>query len=113
MEYWIKTDLKQLPKVEKIAGVMFTQDSGADRIGYAVYDDGEPAVISGTIRANIIRADGVTLSADGEISGNNASVVLPDEAYAVPGKIGVFLKLINGETVATLGGIEAYVHKSM
>ena len=113
MEYWIKTDLKQLPKVEKLAGVMFTQDSRADRIGAQVYDNGEPAVISGTIRANIVRADGVTLSANGEIAGNRASVVLPDEAYAVPGKIGVFVKLINGTTVATLGGIEAYVHKSM
>lgn len=113
MERLLKTDLKKLPVVQRMAGVVFTQDSGADRIGYAVYDDGEPAVISGTVRANIVRADGVTISADGEISGNYASVVLPDEAYAIPGKIGVFVKLINGTTVATLGGIEAYVHKSM
>lgn len=111
-EYWLDTDLQKLPQVRQLEGRVFSQDSGANKIGAVVKDGGEDATLSGSVSASIIKPDGTTVSVSGSMSGNRAWVVLPDSAYTVVGKIGVFLKLTNGTDVTTLGGVEAYVYPS-
>lgn len=112
-EHWIRSDLKKLPAVETLAGRAFSGDSGANKIGVVVTDGGEAVTLTGTVKAYIVRPNGTTIEATGDKSGNTAWVVLPEGAYAYAGKIGVFLKLINGTVVTTLGGVEAYVYKSL
>ena len=111
-EFWQATDLKNLPEVKHLGGQVFSQDSGANKIGVEVTDNGEPVTLTGSIRANVIRADGTTLEITGEKSGNRAWVILPAEAYAVPGHIGIFIKRISGEEISTLGGVESYVYRT-
>lgn len=105
-EYWLKAEAGRLPEVKR-SGIMFSQDDGANRIGVEM--DGE---LTGSILASIVRADGTTIQEDGEKDGNRAWVDLPAAAYEVVGPVGVFLKVVSGEIVATLGGVEAYVVKS-
>jgi hypothetical protein len=111
-EYWVDTDLKKLPTVRKLQNV-FSQDSGANKIGVRVTDDGEEITLSGTVKASIVKPDGTTISVDGSKDGNKAWVILPSSAYSAVGRLGVFLKLLTGSDIATLGGIEATVYKSL
>ena len=109
-EYWLETDLQELPVVDK-SGFYCTKDSGANKVGVIVTDGGEEITLSGTVEASIILPNGTTITQNGSKSANKAWVVLPDECYLVPGQISVFLRLINGNEQATLGGVEGYVHK--
>lgn len=111
-EYWMEADLERLPAVEQIRGRVFSADSGANLIGVRVVDDGEPVTLSGTVKANIVKPDGSTITVTGSKSGNAAYVVLPEGAYTVPGRIGVYLRLEDSGQVITLGGAEGYVIRS-
>lgn len=112
-EHWVHTDLSRLPDVKKLGNV-FSQDSGANKIGVTVTKDGSPVTLSGTVKALIVKADGTTVTETSNVglSGNTAWVVLPASAYTVVGQIGVYLKLTSGNTVTTLGGVEGYVYQS-
>lgn len=113
-EYWMDVDLERLPAVKTVNGRGFSADSGANLIGVRVTDDGEPVALDGSVKANIIRGDGVTVEADGSIQNTNeAYIVLPEAAYAVPGKIGVYLRIEDDGQVITLGGAEGYVIQSV
>ena len=110
-EYWIDTDVSRLPVVKQ-SPIVFEKDSGANKIGVRVTDHGEPLALSGTIRANIVRGNGSMVVADGARDGNRAWVILPASAYAYTGKLSVFIKMLNGNDVVTLGGIEAKVYQA-
>ena len=112
MEYWIKTDLKQLPKVEKMAGVMFTQDSRADRIGVNVTKEGEPVELQGSVIGYIVKPDGSTITTAGQKQGNKAWVDLPAAAYTTPGLVSVFVKVTDEDRTITLGGVEGICYKA-
>ena len=111
-EIWNDTDLTRLASVKPVSGRVFSQDSSANKIGVNVYDGGEPVTLSGTVKANIIKANGETITVTGNKSGNQAWVVLPADAYTVVGKIGIYLRIEDGTQVITLGGVEGYVYRS-
>lgn len=112
-EHWIHTDLTRMPDVKKLGNV-FSQDSGANKIGVEVTNNGVPVTLSGTVKAWIIKPDGSTITETSNVgkSANKAWVVLPASAYTLVGQISVFLKLLDGSAVTTLGGIEGYVYRS-
>lgn len=110
-EYWTKADTKRLAKVTN-SGLMFSQDDEANKIGVEVYNGQTPVELTGSVVANIVRANGTTIEIEGDCEDNRAWVILTDDAYAVVGNIGVFIKLTNNGAVTTLCGVEAYVYKS-
>ena len=113
-EYWMDVDLEQMPAVKTVNGRGFSADSGANLIGVRVWDDGEAVALSGSVKANIIRGDGVTIGANGSIQNTNeAYVILPEAAYAVPGKIGIYIRMEDDGQVITLSGAEGYVIQSV
>lgn len=111
-EYWMDVDLERLPAVERVRGRVFTADNGANLIGVRVTDDGEPVTISGTVKANIVKPDGTTIEMTGSKSENGAYVILPESAYTLAGRIGIYLRIEDNGQVITLGGAEGYVHPS-
>ena len=111
-EYWITADLETLPIVTQMSGRVFHQDDGANKIGVRVYRKGKPAELTGTVTANVIRSNNSTIEVTGELDGNRAWVVLPTEAYAYVGRIGIYLKLTDDTVVTTLGGVETKVYPS-
>lgn len=112
IETWIKTDLKSIISVKYIRGNLFSQDNMANLIGVELLENGEPANVSGTVSANVLRADGATVAVSGTLSGNMASVTLPQAAYAVPGMLSVAVKLTSGSTITTIGAIQAIVYRT-
>lgn len=106
-------DLQKAVKVEYIDGVLFSQDNQANKINVTVLDGGEPATISGTVSANIIRSDGGTVAATGgSITGNVASITLPAAAYAVPGVVSIVVKLTVSGVITTIAAVVANMYRA-
>lgn len=112
IETWYNQDLKQPVKVHYLHGNVFSQDNQGNILGVNVFDDGSPASLSGTVSAYIVRSDGATVPATGTLSGNKASVALPEAAYAIPGIISIVMKLTAGAVVVTLLAVVATVYAS-
>ena len=112
IETWFNQDLKKPVKVQYLDGNVFSADNQGNLIGVNIFDNGSPASISGTVSASIVRADGATVFTTGSISGNKASVVLPEQAYYVPGVISIVIKLTTNSVVTTLCAVVSNVYQS-
>ena len=113
LDYTVNVELKNLPVIHKINGRFFEQDSEGNRIKIVVVNDGVPAELEGAVIASIIRADGETITAYGALEGCAAHVDLPSTAYAVTGRLQVFVKLKKDEDVVTLAAVEGKVYPSV
>ena len=111
-EQWANLNLLELPKVNGLNGYLFSEDNGANKFGVIVKRGYESVTLTGSVKAWIIRPDGETLEVNGDKSENRAWIILPEEAYEVPGHISIFIKLINGTEVSTLCAVDAYVYKT-
>ena len=106
-------ELQNAVKVQYLDGVLFSQDVQANRINVTVLDNGEAATISGTVSADIIRADGGTVVATGgTISENVASITLPAAAYYVPGVVSIVVKLTSSGVVTTIAAVVTNIYQS-
>lgn len=112
IETWYTQDLEQPVKVHYLDGNVFSQDNQGNVIGVEVFNNGNPAELTGSVSASIIRSDGGTVAATGALSNNKVSVTLPAAAYAVPGVISIVLKLTSGAVVVTLLALVATVYAS-
>ena len=111
-ETWLNHDFMQAVKVQYLDGNVFTQDNAGNLIGVHLTRDGVDYSGGGSVAANVIRADGATIAVSGAISGANATVVLPQSAYAIPGVLSIVIKLtVNGE-ITTIGAVVANVYQS-
>ena len=112
IETWYEQDLKQPVKVNYLDGNVFSQDNQGNLVGVRVFDDGEPATLSGSVSASVIRADGATVAVSGVLSSNECYVILPQAAYAVPGVLSVVIKIASGSTVTTVCAMITNVYQS-
>ena len=112
IESWFDQDLTKAVKVQYLDGNVFSADNQGNKVGVRVFQNGEAASLSGTISANIIRADGATVTQSGSFSGNEASVILPQSAYAVPGVISIIIKNTVSSVITTLCAVVATVYES-
>ena len=112
IETWFNQDLKQAVKVQYLDGNVFSADNAGNVVGVNVFDDGQPATLSGSVSGSIIRADGVTVAVVGTLSGNQASIVLPQAAYIVPGVVSIVIKLTSGTDITTLCAVVSNVYMS-
>lgn len=112
IETWFNQDLKEPVKVRYLDGNVFSADNAGNLIGVNVFSDGEPATLSGSVSASVIRADGATVPVPGALSGNIATVVLPQACYAMPGPISIVIKITTGGAVTTICAVVANVYQS-
>ena len=108
IETWLKSDLKQIVKVQELDGQLFTADNQANLIGVIVTDKGAPATLAGGVVGYVIRSDGETVIISGTASQNKAYIILPASAYVKAGPIHIVIKL--GQT--TLAACTSYVGQS-
>jgi len=112
IETWFEQDLQKPVSVRVLTGNLFSMDNQGNLIGVKVLDGGEAATLSGTVSGNVIRQDGGTVAVSGTLSGNQASIVLPQAAYAVPGLITITIKLTSSSVVTTLAALTAVVYRT-
>lgn len=91
----------------------FTGDDGANLIGVTVTDGGNAVSLTGDITANVIRADGETITVAGTKDSNRAWIILPDDAYEVEGGITVAISETVNSAKTTLAVCIGTVRKAM
>lgn len=111
-ETWLNHDLLDAVKVQYLDGNLFSQDNAGNLIGVNLTRDGVDYSGGGSVSANVIRADGGTVAVVGALSGNVATVVLPQAAYAVPGVVSIVVKLTVSGQVTTIAAVVANVYQS-
>ena len=100
-------------KVQYLEGNLFSQDNQANRFNITVLDGGQPASISGSVTADVIRSDGGTVAVTGgTISGNVVSISFPAAVYAVPGVVSIVVKVTTSGVVTTIAAVVANVYRS-
>lgn len=112
IETWFDQDLNNTVKVRYIDGNLFSQDNAGNLIGVRLSRNGTPYSGGGTVSANVIRPDGTTVAVPGTLSGNAATVVLPQAAYAVLGAVSIIVKLTVNGAVTTISASIANVYQS-
>ena len=112
IETWFTQDINSAVQVRTINGNVFSMDNNGNKIGVRVTNGGAPVALTGTISANVIRADGATVAVAGSKNGNEAWVVLPQACYAVPGVITIIIKNTVSSDVTTLLAVMANVYQS-
>ena len=111
-ETWLKHDMMNAVKVNYLDGNVFSQDNAGNLIGVILTKGGIAYSGGGSISGNVIRSDGATVAVSGTLVGNNATVVLPQSAYAVPGIISIIIKLTDNGEITTIGAVVANVYQS-
>lgn len=112
IETWYNQDMKQPVQIHYLHGNVFSQDNQANLIGVHVFDDNEPATLSGTVSGSVIRPDGVTVPVNGVLSGSDCYIILPAASYAIAGPVSITIKLTGGGSTTTLCAIVANVYQS-
>lgn len=101
---WLRSDLKQMVRVQKLPGLLFSADNASNLIGVIITDNGEPANISGGVTGYVVRADDKTVLVNGTmIGGDKAYIILPASAYIIPGPISIVIK-VGTTTVCACNG---------
>lgn len=109
----LRCELQEPVKVQYLNGNLFSQDNQGNVINVAVFDNGEPAEITGTVSGSVIRSDGGTVAlSGGTIEGNVASITLPSAAYYVPGVVSIVIKLTTDGVITTLAAVVANVYRT-
>ena len=111
-ETWLNHDMLEAVRVQYLDGNLFSMDNAGNLIGVNLTRDGVDYSGGGSVSANVIRADGSTVSVVGALSGNVATVVLPQAAYAVPGVASIVIKLTVSGEVTTIAAVVANVYQA-
>lgn len=112
-EAWLTADLDALPQVIPLADEAFSRDAMANLLGVRVYKGGAPVTVPGTVKGYVILPDGSTITVDGGKRDNEAWVILPGSIYAIPGKISVYIKSVDGDSVITLGACQCVIRRAL
>ena len=87
-------------------------NNNANKIVAKLFMNGEPQTAAGTCTGKVIRPDGNTVLLNGQISGNEAYIILDGESCAYPGQIEISITLTNGEQVTTVLKAYGIVHRT-
>lgn len=113
IDTWLEQDLQHPVAVRMLTGNLFSMDNAGNLIGVKVTDGGAPATIAGTVSGSVIRPDGATVAVTGALyGGDRAYIILPQEAYLVPGLVTIVIKVTDSSSVTTLAAVTAVVYRS-
>jgi lysophospholipase L1-like esterase len=107
-------DLKRPVQAQALKGNVFSLDNLGSRLSVLIYDNGQPATISGSITANCILPDGSTVNVNGglttENGGSKAYVDVPQSCLLITGILKIAIKCTSSSVVTTLAAIVANVY---
>lgn len=91
-----KVDLAQGVQMVRLGRLFAANDKAAHTINVRVLNDGAVADLTGqTISAYFIRPDNATVTVQGTLSGNVASITLPSSCYANSGHFSLIIKAVS------------------
>ncbi len=105
----ISKELNNQFTVEQDGGTLILGNAEANRVMIKVTQDGEHVALEGSIVAQMLRADGQTLTWSGAIISGTAVVVLPASAYSVQGPAKLNIDLLSNDQRMTLAVLRLMV----
>lgn len=88
-------------------GVLGMGDNDGCVLKINVLDSGSPANLSGNgVAAYMMRSDGTTVSQTGSVSGNTITISIQEAGLAVPGRVVMAVRAVNGSTKYTVAFAE-------
>ena len=107
-------DLSKPVQAQALKGNVFSLDNLGSRLSVLIYNNGQPATISGSVTANCILPDGSTVNVNGvlttENGGSKAYVDVPQSCLLIPGILKIAIKCISSSVITTLAAIVANVY---
>ena len=107
-------DLSKPVQAQALKGNVFSLDNLGSRLSVLIYDNGQPATISGSITGNCILPDGSTVNISGglttENGGSKAYVDVPQSCLLIPGILKIAIKCTSSSVITTLAAIVANVY---
>ena len=107
-------DLSKPVQAQALKGNVFSLDNLGSRLSVLIYENGQPATISGSITANCILPDGSTVNVNGglttENGGSKAYVDVPQSCLLIPGILKIAIKCTSSSVITTLAAIVANVY---
>lgn len=107
-------DLSKPVQAQALKGNVFSLDNLGSRISVLIYDNGQPATISGSVTANCILPDGSTVNVNGglttENGGSKAYVDIPQSCLLISGILKIAIKCTSSSVITTLAAIVANVY---
>ena len=107
-------DLSKPVQAQALKGNVFSLDNLGSRLSVLIYDNGQPATISGSITANCILPDGSTVNVNGSLTtengGSKAYVDVPQSCLLIPGILKIAIKCTSSSVITTLAAIVANIY---
>lgn len=111
---WFNCDLQHAVQVQALNGNVFSMDNNGNQICVRIFDGGEKAVISATVTARCILADGSTVNLNGSLTSVNSQSVavvdIPQSVLLIPGTLKISVQLTASSVVATIAAIITTVY---
>lgn len=95
-------DLTKPLIVRQCGDLGFSGDNLSDVISVDLYTDGVAYSGGGDCAGACICPDGSTVALTGSVSGKTASVTLTEDCFAIPGQIGIAIRVTSGTTKTTV-----------
>lgn len=105
-------DLNKVQKVDQLEGPLYQLENGGHTFEITCLMDGAAAAVSGTVSARFLRADGITEYFTGTLSGNVASITLPQACYNVNGRFGMVVFITGSGVTSAVYGVAGSVYKT-
>lgn len=93
-------DLDAVQKVDQLEGPLYQLEESGHTFEITCMSGGTAAAVSGTVSGRFLRADETTVYFTGTLSGNVASITLPQSCYNVNGRFG-FVVFVSGNNVTS------------
>ena len=107
-------DISKPVQAQALKGNVFSLDNLGSRLSVLIYDNSQPATISGSITANCILPDGSTVNVNGSLTtengGSKAYVDVPQSCLLIPGILKIAIKCTSSSVITTLAAIVANVY---
>lgn len=105
-------DLSKIQKVDQLEGPLYQLENGGHTFEITCLMDGEAAAVSGTVSARFLRADEETVYFTGTLTGNVASVTLPQSCYNVNGRFGLVIFVSGNDITSAVYAVAGSVYRS-
>ena len=107
-------DLSKPVQAQALKGNVFSLDNLGSRLSVLIYNNGQPATISGSITANCILPDESTVNINGSLTtengGSKAYVDVPQSCLLIPGILKIAIKCTSSSVITTLAAVVANVY---
>lgn len=105
-------DLSRPLHLTLLDSAFLSGDDQAHRFVIALKDGADPVQATGTVTGYFVRADGATVTIQGETLDGAAVLTLPAACYSIPGRFSLVIRLTQGESKTSVFWAEGAVSRS-